>query len=235
MSAISKTCVIIGAGPGNGTGLAKKFTAEGYKVALIARDAVRLADMEKTIAGTRAFPCDIANIAELEATFERIQQTMGSIDVLIHNAGKGVWGDVLTVSLDDFETTWRLNSYCALAAVKKLLPTMIERQSGTIIFIGATASRRGAASTAAFAPAKAAQRSLAESLAKAYGPKGVHTCLIIIDAVVDEPFIRGKMKDKPDEFFCKPDEIAETAFMLAQQKKSAWTFELDVRPFGEKW
>jgi NAD(P)-dependent dehydrogenase (short-subunit alcohol dehydrogenase family) len=107
--------------------------------------------------------------------------------------------------------------------------------SGNIIFIGATASRRGGAKTAAFASAKAAQRSLAESLARSLGPSGIHVSLIIIDGIVDEPSIRTKLADKLDSFFVKPDDIADTAVMLTRQKPSAWTFELEARPFGETW
>jgi len=103
------------------------------------------------------------------------------------------------------------------------------------IFIGATASRRAGAKTAAFASAKASQRSLAESLARSLGPSGIHVSLIVVDGIVDAPSIRAKLADKPDSFFVKPDDIADTAVMLMRQKPSAWTFELEARPFGEKW
>jgi NAD(P)-dependent dehydrogenase (short-subunit alcohol dehydrogenase family) len=106
---------------------------------------------------------------------------------------------------------------------------------GNLVFVGATASRRGAARTAAFAPAKAAQRSLAESLAKHLGPAGIHVSLIVIDGVVDLPRIRQRLPDKPDAFFVKPDDVAATAAFLVAQPRSAWTFELEARPFGETW
>lgn len=103
------------------------------------------------------------------------------------------------------------------------------------MFIGATASRRGGAKTAAFASAKAAQKSLAESLARALGPSGIHVSLVIVDGIVDEPMMRAKLKDKPDEFFVKPADIADTLVMLTRQQRSAWSFELEARPFGETW
>jgi len=103
------------------------------------------------------------------------------------------------------------------------------------VFIGATASRRGAARTAAFAPAKAAQRSLAESMARSLGPAGIHVSLIVIDGVVDLPRTRQRLPDKPDEFFVRPDDVAATAAFLVGQPRSAWTFELEARPFGETW
>jgi NAD(P)-dependent dehydrogenase (short-subunit alcohol dehydrogenase family) len=112
---------------------------------------------------------------------------------------------------------------------------MKSASAGTIIFIGATASLRGGPKTAAFAPAKAAQRSLAESMARSLWPHGIHVALIVIDAVVDLPGTRRSLTDKPDSFFQKPDDMAATAVWLAHQPRSAWTFEVAVRPFGEKW
>ena len=102
-------------------------------------------------------------------------------------------------------------------------------------FWGATASLRGGAGTAAFASAKAAQRSLAQSMARSLGPVGIHVAYVVIDGVIDIPRIRGFFKDKPDDFFLKPDDIADTVYHLATQPRSAWSFEVDVRPFGEKW
>ena len=116
----------------------------------------------------------------------------------------------------------------AFLMAREVLPSMLERKCGTILFIGATASRRGAGA-AAFASAKGAQRLLAESMARAYGPKGVHVALMVIDAVVDEPLMRQRLPGRPDEFFCRPDDIAATAISLTRQSPSAWTFELEVR------
>ena len=107
--------------------------------------------------------------------------------------------------------------------------------AGSFVFIGATASRRGAPRTIAFAPAKAAQRSLAESLAKTLWPAGIHVSLIVIDGVVDLERTRQIMPGKPDDFFVKPDDVAATAAWLAAQPRSAWAFEVEARPFGENW
>jgi NAD(P)-dependent dehydrogenase (short-subunit alcohol dehydrogenase family) len=128
-----------------------------------------------------------------------------------------------------------VNAYGALAVSREVIPAMKTAKSGNIIFIGATASRRGGPKTAAFAPAKAAQRSLAESMARSLWPCGIHVALIVIDGVVDLPRTRKSMPDKPDTFFLKPDEMAASAVWLAQQPRSAWTFEIEVRPFGENW
>jgi NAD(P)-dependent dehydrogenase (short-subunit alcohol dehydrogenase family) len=106
---------------------------------------------------------------------------------------------------------------------------------GNIVVIGATASRRGVARTAAFAPAKAAQKSLAESMARHLWPQNIHVSLIIVDGVVDLPRTRAMMKDKPDDFFIVPDDVADTAFRLTTQPRSAWSFEVEARPFKEAW
>ncbi len=112
---------------------------------------------------------------------------------------------------------------------------MKDNKRGNIIFIGATASRRGAAKTAAFAPAKAARRSLSESMARHLGPIGIHVSHIIIDGVVDTPATRKIMPDKPDDYFINPDDLADLVIYLTQQKPLAWSFEIEVRPFGEIW
>jgi len=139
------------------------------------------------------------------------------------------------VTPQDFETAWRINTFGGFLSAQQVLPAMIDAGRGVIVFIGATASRRGAAATAAFAAAKGGQRLMAESLARAYGPQGVHVALVVIDAVVGEPLMRSKLADRPDDFFCAPNDIADTVLMLTRQKRSAWTFELEVRPFAEKW
>jgi NAD(P)-dependent dehydrogenase (short-subunit alcohol dehydrogenase family) len=202
---------------------------------LLARSTGLTSRLAKELPVARAYACDVGDPAVLERTFASIESDLGSVDVLIYNAGKGVWGSVEEVTLEDFETAWRTNTFGAFAAAHSVIPAMKRRATGHIIFIGATASRRGGAKTAAFASAKAAQRRLAESLARSLGSSGIHVSLIIVDGIVDEPSIRAKLADKPDSFFVKPDDIADTAMMLTRQKPSAWTFELEARPFGEKW
>jgi NAD(P)-dependent dehydrogenase (short-subunit alcohol dehydrogenase family) len=228
-------CAVVGAGPGNGAAFARRFAAEGYRVALLARNSERLAELAATIPDSRAYPCDVTDGESIRAAFEAIARDLGPVEVLVYNAGKMVWGDPLALSEADFEAAWRVNAQGAFLTARAVLPAMLEAGRGTILFIGATASRRGRPNTTAFAAAKAAQRSLAESLARAYGPKGIHVSLLIIDGVVDEPVNRPAFAGRPDEFFLKPDAIAETAVFLARQPRSAWTFELDVRPFVEQW
>ena len=228
-------CVVVGVGEGNGAALARAFAREGMAVALLARGTEFSSALAEEIGDARAYACDVSDGAAIADTFARIREELGAPATLIYNAGSGVWGDVDAITLEQFEAAWRVNALGALACAKEVIPAMKEAGSGTIIFIGATASRRGGPRSAAFAPAKAAQRSLAESLARTLGPVGVHVALIVIDAVVDIPRTRAMMRDKPDAFFQKPDDMAATALWIAKQPRSAWTFEVAVRPYGENW
>lgn len=228
-------CVVVGVGPGNGAAFARRFDREGYAVALLARSDDYAKQVASGLTEARAFACDVGDAAEVERTFAAIREALGDPAVVIYNAGSGVFGGFADVTAQDFETAWRVNTLGSFLVAKQVVPAMEQAGAGTIVFVGATASRRGGAKTIAFAPAKAAQRSFAESLARQEGPKGIHVALIVIDGVVDLARTRARMPDKPDDFFVKPDDVAATAAMLAAQPRSAWTFELEARPFGERW
>lgn len=228
-------CVIVGVGPGNGAAFVRRFAAERYRVAMIARSAEVMDGLAAEMPQARAYRCDVGDAAQVESTFASIERDLGPVDVLIYNAGKGVWGSAEEVSLDDFEAAWRTNTFGGFVAARCVIPAMKRRGAGQIIFVGATASRRGGAGTAAFASAKAAQRSLAELLARSLGPCGIHVSLVIVDGIVDEPLMRAKFADRPDGFFVKPVDIADTLVMLTRQRRSAWSFELEARPFAENW
>ena len=228
-------CVVAGVGPGNGAAFARRFAAEGFAVALLARRTELSQEIAGTLPGARAYACDVSDAASVKAAFAAIRGDLGEVEVLVYNAGTGVWGNIEEVSAEDFEKSWRVNTLGAFLVSKEVVPAMKAAKRGSIVFIGATASRRGNVKTAAFAPAKAAQRSLAESMARYLWPAGVHVSIIVVDGVVDLPFTRQRMPGKPDGFFIKPDDVAETAFVLTQQKPSAWSFEVEARPFGETW
>jgi NAD(P)-dependent dehydrogenase (short-subunit alcohol dehydrogenase family) len=228
-------CAVVGVGPGNGAALARRFAAEGFAVALLARKTELIQEIAATLPGARAFACDVGDAASVERAFASIRSDLGDVEVLVYNAGSGVWGNVEEVSAADFETSWRVNTLGAFLASKQVIGPMKAAGHGSIVFIGATASRRGNVKTAAFAPAKAAQRSLAESMARYLWPSGIHVSIIVVDGVVDLPFTRQRMPGKPDSFFIKPDDVAETALVLTRQKPSAWSFEVEARPFGESW
>jgi len=228
-------CAVVGIGPGNGQALARRFAAAGYGLALLSRRTDLSAALAAELGDARAYECDVADAASVSRAFERIRADLGEVDVLVFNAGAGIWGTVEEISPQGFETAWRINALGLLLTAQAVIPAMKRKGAGSIVVIGATASRRGMPRTAAFAPAKAAQRSLAEAMARQLWPAGIHVSLIIIDGVVDIARTRQQMADKPDDFFLKPDDIAETAYWLTRQNRSAWSFEVEARPFGEKW
>ena len=228
-------CAVLGIGPGNGAAIARRFAREGYRIALLSRSTAFSAKLAQEIGNTHAYSCDAADPQSVRAVFEHVRKDLGEVDVLVYNAGSGTWGNVEEVNAVDLENAWRVNVLGAFAAAREVIPAMKQRGSGSIIFIGATASRRGAARAAAFAQAKAAQRALAESMARHLWPSGIHVALVVIDGVVDLPRTRERMPGKPDSFFVKPDDVAATVYWLTQQPRSAWSFEVEARPYGEVW
>jgi len=228
-------CAVIGVGPGNGTAIARKFSSEGYKIALLSRNEDYLNGLAHELGDTRGYAYDALDTTAPEKVFSKIKQELGTVDILVYNAGSGMFGNVDETKLSDFEAAWRINALGLLAAVRAVLPDMRAVGKGNIVVIGATASVKHGAKFTAFTSAKAAQRALAQSIAKHVGPEGVHVSLVIIDGVIDIPRTREMMPDRADDFFLKPDDIAQSVFSITQQPRSAWTFELDVRPFGEKW
>jgi NAD(P)-dependent dehydrogenase (short-subunit alcohol dehydrogenase family) len=234
-SSAKPVCVVVGVGPGNGAAISRRFAAEGYRVALLARSTDFSNELAKSLPGARAYACDVSDVSSVERAFATIRADLGDVDALVYNAGSGTWGTVEDVSPANFETAFRVNALGALVASQQVIAAMKKRGQGNIVFIGATASRRGNVKTAAFAPAKAAQRSLAESMARHLWPAGVHVAIVILDGVVDLARTRKMMPDKPDSFFVKPDDVADAVFRLTTQPRSTWSFELEARPFGETW
>ncbi len=229
------TCVVVGVGPGNGVAFARKFASEGYSVALLARNQDYLTKLEGRIPASRAFVYDVRDLGKASHVFGRIKAELGPVDTLVYNAGSGQFGSIDDTTPESFESAWRVNALGCLVCAKQVIPDMRASKEGNIVIIGATASLRGGANFTAFASAKAAQRSLAQSMARHLGPDRIHVSYVIIDGVVDLERTRKMMPDKPDDFFLQPDHIAESVFLLTRQPPSAWTFELDLRPFREKW
>jgi len=229
-------CVVVGVGPGNGAAIARRFHDDGYAVALLARSTELTSKLAGELGDARAYACDVTNEASVSDAFAAIAKDMSpTVDVLVYNAGSGVFGTIEDVAAKDFEQSWRTNALGAFVASKHVIGPMKKAGHGAIVFIGATASRRGNVKTVAFAPAKAAQRSLAESMARALWPAGIHVALVIVDGVVDLPRTRKMMPDKPDTFFIKPSDLAETVLATVKQPRSVWSFEVEARPFGETW
>jgi NAD(P)-dependent dehydrogenase (short-subunit alcohol dehydrogenase family) len=231
-----KVCAIVGFGPGLATAYAETFLRAEYYLALLSRSGAALEANAHPNFTMREYRCDAGNPQSIRSGLEAVERDLGEIDVLIYNADLAQFGSLDEVSEDQFEQSWRVGALGLFTAAKLLGPQMSQRGSGSIIVSGATAALRGNVWTTAFASAKSAQRNLAQSLAKQLGPKGVHVAYIVIDGVIDTADTRKNFAPtEPDAFFMKPAKIADAALMLVEQDKSAWTFELDLRPFGEKW
>ena len=230
-----RVCVVTGVGPGTGAALARRFAADGYRVALLARNAERLEKLAAELPGARAYPVDVADLDALRAALARVRSELGAPSVLLHNAVAGGFGSYDTVTPEALELRFRVNVTSLLVLAQELAPAMIEAGWGAIAVTGNTSAWRGKAAFAGFAPTKAAQRILAESLARALGPQGVHVSYIVTDAVIDVPWTRKAFPDRRDDFFIQPSGIADAVHHVVHQERSAWTFELDLRPHGENW
>jgi NAD(P)-dependent dehydrogenase (short-subunit alcohol dehydrogenase family) len=230
-----RVCVVAGVGPGNGTALVRRFAADGERVAMLARSEDRLRELEAEIPRARGYPVDVTDRDAVHAVFEKIRQDLGPVETLIHNAAAGAFNDFMSVLPETLELTFRTNTMSLLHLGQQVVPDMLARGGGAIIVTGNTSAWRGKANFAAFAPTKAAQRILAQSMARSLGPQGIHVAYVVIDAVVDLPWTRQRFADQPDEFFIKPSAIADTVHHLVHQDRSAWTFEVDLRPHVESW
>ena len=221
-----------------GAALARRF-AQGYAVAVNARSAEYLQTLAAEIRATGSevleVPADLGNRAQVEAAFKSIRERLGPPDVLLYNAGSGTWGTVTEITPEQYENAWRVNAYGAYLSAKAVVPDMIARGRGVILFTGATAGVKAGPKSVAFGPAKFALRGLTQSLARDLGPKGIHVAWVNVDGVIDIPGRRERLSQFKEEDLLKPDAIAETYWHLAHQDRSAWTLELEVRPFKEKF
>jgi NADP-dependent 3-hydroxy acid dehydrogenase YdfG len=228
--------VVVGVGPGLGASLARRF-AQGYKVAIVARKAEYLQSLAGEIRATGGqvleVPTDIGNRAQVEAAFKSIHERLGPPEVLLYNAGSGTWGTITDITPEQYENDWRVNAFGAFVSTKAVVPEMTARGRGVILFTGATAGVKAGPKSISFGPAKFALRGLTQSLARDLGPKGIHVAWINVDGVIDIPGRRYPQFKEED--LLKPDAIAETYWHLAHQDRSAWTLELEVRPFKEKF
>lgn len=227
--------VVTGVGPGTGVAVVRRLAAGGYRVAMLARDRARLERFAGEIDGAHAYPCDVCDPAQLDATLAKIRAELGTPSVLVHNAVGGAFGSFLDVDPAVLEQNFHVNVMALPRLARALAPDLVVAGNGAIVVTGNTSALRGKASFAAFAPTKAAQRILAESIARELGPKGVHVAYVVIDAVIDLEWTRRMFAGKPDDFFTKPSAIADEIWHLLQQDRSAWSFNVEIRPFGEAW
>ncbi len=229
-------CLITGVGDGTGAALARQFARGGYRVAMLARNRQRLAALEGEIDGSRAFVCDIGDLESLKSVVDTVRAEMGQPLLLVHNAVSATFSTFLDANVEELEQNFRVNTSSLYFLARELAPAMIDAGHGAILVTGNTAALRGIPTYAAFAPTKAAQRILAQSLARHLGPKGVHVAYVTIDAAIDTPWTRDNFNsDKPDDFFSKPVDIAAEVFHIAHQPRSTWSFDAEIRPYGEKW
>jgi NAD(P)-dependent dehydrogenase (short-subunit alcohol dehydrogenase family) len=230
----TKVCVIAGVGPGNGAAFARRFARNGYGVALLARKPDVTRALEKELPGSKAYVVDLTSQDAVRATFAGVRRDLGPVDVLIHNAAGYARSAFVDTKPEEFESVWRAGPWSLLLCGQEATTQMLEHGGGAIVAVGATASLRGGEIFTSFSAAKAAHRSLAQSMARGLGPRGIHVAYVVIDGAVDG-LVRQFLPDKPDEFFVRPGAIADTVYHLVHQDRSAWTFELDLRTSTEKW
>src|SRR5215469_11008680 len=233
-----KVCAVIGVGEGLGKALAIRFAA-GYKVALIARSAgvIDATAAEIKAGGGEAIPIssDATIEADIAAAHERIKRQLGPIEVLIYNGGRRPMGRLIDTTPQVFEETWRVHTLGAFLWARQVVPDMLARGRGTILITGATAGIRPWPTSAGFAPAKFAVRGLAQVMSRDLHPQGIHVAYVNVDGGIDMPLLRKLRPDAKDENLLKPAAIADAFWYLAQQDRSVWSHELDVRPFTEKF
>ncbi len=229
-----KIALVVGVGPGLGAAAVRRLHADGYRVALAARSLDKLTALAAEVDGLPV-SIDATDPASVEAGIAAVEDKLGPIHTVVWNVGSGVFGSLEAVELDGMDLALGTNTRGLFVLAKRLLPSMASRGDGALIVTGATASLRGKPFTTAFAAGKAAQRSLAQSLAREYGKHGVHVALVIVDGMVDLPATRARMPERASESFIAPDAYAETVSFLLRQPRSAWTFELDLRPHVESW
>jgi len=235
MNTSNPVALVTGVGPGTGAAIARRFAQGGYQVAMLARNHARLQALESEITSSRAYACDVADEARVDAAIAAVRRDLGEPRVLVHNAVGGAFGTFMEIEPAVLNQNFQVNTMALLYLARRLAPAMMAAGDGAIIATGNTSAQRGKASFAGFAPTKAAQRILAESMARELGPKGVHVAYMVIDAVIDLEWTRRRFGNAPDDFFIKPAAIAEEVWHVAHQDRSAWSFNVELRPFRETW
>jgi len=236
-------CLVIGAGDATGGAIARRFAREGFITCVTRRNAEKLASLVAQIeaAGGKAhaFGSDARKEEEVTALVEQIESAIGAIEVLVFNIGANVASSILEETARKYFKIWEMGCFGGFLNGREVAKRMVRRGRGTIIFTGATASIRGAANFAAFAGAKHALRALAQSRARELGPHGIHVAHTVIDGAIDTAFIRELFPDryalKAQDGILNPDHIADAYWMLHAQPRDAWTHELDLRPYMEKF
>ena len=240
-----KAALIIGAGADTGSAMARAFAREGYHACVVRRGR-NLNQLENLAEDIRAagglatpFGVDARDADAVADLVDRIETEISPIELCVFNIGANVRFGIGETTPRVFRKVWEMACYAGFLSAHNVLPRMAARGHGTMIFTGATASVRGASGFGAFASAKAGLRNLAQSAAREYGPQGVHVAHTLIDGMIDSKFIRDNVNNVDDlrdqDRILNPDHIAQSYVALHRQPRDAWTFELDLRPYGETW
>lgn len=235
--------LVIGAGESTGGAVARRFARAGYMACVARRNGEKLTplveEIEKAGGTAKAFGCDARREEAVTALFDEIERDLGPIEVLVFNPGANVNFPISEMTSRVYRKVWEMACFAGFLCGRQAARCMLPRGRGTVLFTGATASVRGGVGFAAFAGAKHGLRALAQSMARELGPKGIHVAHVVIDGAIDTPWIRENFAEmvaaRPPDGLLAPDAIAESYFMLHEQARSAWTFELDLRPFDERW
>jgi NAD(P)-dependent dehydrogenase (short-subunit alcohol dehydrogenase family) len=229
-----RVAVVAGVGPGLGAALVRKLLQEGCRVGMFARSPEFISKLAAELgADVLAVPTDISDANQVAAGFRSVRQQLGPIQILIAHASGSVGEALMKTTRDQFEQSWRVAVLSAFLCAREAVPDMLKNEKGAIIFTGATSSVRGRGKAVAFSSAKFAVRGLAQSLAVELWPRGIHIAHVIIDGVIDTPNVRKRYKPSAKEPLLKPEAIADAYWNLIQQDRSAWSLEIDVRPYNE--
>ena len=239
-----KVALVIGAGTSLGSAVAKCFAKDGLTAVVARRVGEELATLKKEIEDfggiCHPFSLDARKEEDVTNLINKIENEIGEIEVAVYNIGANIKFGITETTSQKYYKVWEMAAFGAFLMGREVAKKMIPRKKGTIIFTGATASVRGGDGFAAFAGAKHAKRALAQSMARELGPKGIHVAHVIIDGAIDTPWIKKLFPDyfkekKKIDGLMNPDDIARNYIMLHKQPRNAWTQELDLRPWVEKW
>ena len=239
----NKAALVIGAGDATGGAIARRFAREGYIACVTRRSADKLQPLVEAIRaeGGRAqgFASDARKEDDVIKLIDDIERDVGAIEVMVFNIGANVPSSILEETARKYFKIWEMACFSGFLAGREVARRMVTRGRGTILFTGATAGMRGAANFAAFAGAKHALRALAQSMARELGPKGIHVAHVVVDGAIDTAFIRENFPEryalKDQDGILNPEHIAENYWYLHTQPRDAWTHELDLRPWIERW
>jgi len=238
-----KVVLVVGAGDATGGAIAKRFAQEGFVACVTRRSADKLQPLVEAIKAdggeAHGFACDARKEEDVIALVEQIESQIGPIEAFIFNIGANVPCSILEETARKYFKIWEMACFSGFLNAREVAKRMARRQRGTILFTGATAGMRGAAGFAAFAGAKHGIRALAQSMARELGPMNIHVAHVIVDGAIDTDFIREsfpeKYATKDQDGILNPEHIAENYWYLHSQPRDAWTFELDLRPWSERW